>query len=105
TWLGEFLEIADGVFFENWQWHWTNGATLLPERTRQAIAQGVEQTLQRHKHLWLNVPFLTEPMVAHFRQEARTLLQRADQSPIMFCEHRNHSNDRSRVAPSTLLSV
>ncbi len=105
VWLGDFLKVADGAFFEDWQWHWTNGAVLLDERTRQSIARNIALTLEKRKHLWLNVPFLTDPMTAHFRREARAILEKARQVPVMFGEHQNFSKAPTHIPPSTVRTV
>ncbi len=100
---GEFLSlwnsIADGAYFENWLWHWSNGARLSGS-VRDRIQSQVQATLQAGKRGVLNVPYLPPSEVEFALTEMRAIVE---QHPdLFFSEQKNWTNQRSYLAPSTI---
>jgi len=83
-----FLEIADGVIFENWLWFWADGSPL-SDSTRRTIQQRVERVLaDPSKCVVLHVPAMPAHQVADAQKRVLDMLDRYGSERVLFYEHR-----------------
>jgi hypothetical protein len=87
-----FLEIADGVIFENWLWFWADGSPL-SDSTRRTIQQRVERVLaDPSKCVVLHVPCMPAnqvayAQVAYAQERILDMLDRYGPERVLFYEH------------------
>ncbi len=83
-----FLEVADGLLFENWRWFWANGQPLAAStvaRIEQSIAKALENPA---KFVVLHVPAMPSAQVANAIDRIREKLERYGAERVLFYEHR-----------------
>jgi hypothetical protein len=90
-----FLEVADGLLFENWRWFWSSGQPL-PASTIVRIEDAVKRALDdKSKFVVLHVPAMPHAQVAGALDQIREKLERYGTQRVMFYEHRPASGTTS----------
>ena len=90
-----FLEVADGLLFENWRWFWASGTPLTGStiaRVEAAIARALED---KRKFVVLHVPAMPQAQVAGALDRIREKLERYGAQRVLFYEHRPASGTTS----------
>jgi hypothetical protein len=83
-----FLQVADGLLFENWLWFWANGSPL-SDSTRRTIQQRVESVLAiPSKFVVLHVPAMPAEHVSYAIEQINQKLWRYGSERVLFYEHR-----------------
>jgi len=83
-----FLEIADGLLFENWRWFWSSGQPLSAStiaRIEAAIARALDD---KPKFVVLHVPAMSNAQVVDALDQIREKLERYGAERVLFYEHR-----------------
>jgi len=90
-----FLEIADGLLFENWRWFWSSGQPL-PASTIARIEDAIARALEdKRKFVVLHVPAMPQAQVANALDRIREKLERYGTERVLFYEHRPASGTTS----------
>jgi len=98
-----FLEVGDGLLFENWRWFWASG-TKLAAGTVASIEKAVAKALEKKdKFVVLHVPAMPAAQVADATERIREKLERYNAERVLFYEHRPAS-DTVSVRKHTLQS-
>jgi hypothetical protein len=83
-----FIQVADGLLFENWLWFWANGSPL-SDSTRRTIQQRVEGALDDpSKFVVLHVPAMPAYQVEYAQKRILDMLDRYGSKRVLFYEHR-----------------
>ena len=83
-----FLEVADGLLFENWRWFWSSGMPL-SSNTIAAIEAAIARALDdKSKFVVLHVPAMPQAQVASALDQIREKLERYGAQRVLFYEHR-----------------
>jgi hypothetical protein len=83
-----FLQVADGLLFENWLWFWANGS-LLSSNTIARIESAIARALSNpSKFVVLHVPAMPAQQVAHAQERILDMLGRYSSKRVLFYEHR-----------------
>jgi len=83
-----FLEIVDGLLFENWRWFWANGAPLTPDRI-QLIEENIQRALSHpKKFVVLQVPSMPSKQIPDAVKQIRIKLKLYGADRVLFCEYR-----------------
>jgi hypothetical protein len=83
-----FLEVADGLLFENWRWFWASG-TPLSSTTITQIETAIARALSNPaKFVVLHVPAMPKPQVDDALDQIREKLERYGAERVLFYEHR-----------------
>ena len=83
-----FLEVADGLLFENWRWFWASG-TSLAASTIARIEEAIENALaDKRKFVVLHVPAMPAAQVANAVEQIREKLERYGTERVLLYEHR-----------------
>jgi hypothetical protein len=83
-----FLDVADGLLFENWRWFWVDGSPLSSSviaRIEAAIARALSNPV---KFVVLHVPAMPQAQVASAVDQIREKLERYGADRVLFCEDR-----------------
>jgi hypothetical protein len=82
-----FIQVADGLLFENWLWFWADGSPL-SDSTRRTIQQRVERVLEdKPKCVVLHVPAMPAHQVADAQKRVLDMLDRYGPERVLFYEH------------------
>ena len=82
-----FVQVADGLLFENWLWFWADGSPL-SDSTRRTIQQRVERVLEdKPKCVVLHVPAMPAHQVADAQKRVLDMLDRYGSERVLFYEH------------------
>jgi len=90
-----FLEVADGLLFENWRWFWSSGQPL-PASTIARVEAAVARALEDNsKFVVLHVPAMPNAHVASALDQIREKLERYTAERVLLYEHRPASGTTS----------
>jgi len=90
-----FLEVADGLLFENWRWFWSSGMPL-SSNTIAAIEAAIARALEdKSKFVVLHVPAMPKAQIASALDQIHEKLERYGTERVLFYEYRPASGTTS----------
>jgi len=100
------LQLLDGVFFENWRWHWAARTGMLPQSKIDAIERCVDWLVARGKQVVLAVNLAYDDVGYTERLQAIEYALRRWGNQVRFSEFRQlYANGRSVVEDARALAA